>query len=120
MSLVVLVCGGRNYFDKNRVDKILSAIHNRYIIDRLVQGGQNGADYLAKKWALKNNIDQVEYKADWEKHGRAAGPRRNKQMLQTEDPDLIIAFPGGKGTDNMISISRAANKKILIIKERRV
>jgi hypothetical protein len=45
--------------------------------------------------------------ADWQKHGTAAGPIRNKQMIVSGKPDLVLAFPGGRGTADM---SRRAEK----------
>ena len=48
------------------------------------------------------------YPADWDTHGRGAGPIRNKQMLEEGKPDLVIAFPGGKGTANMIGQAKEA------------
>ena len=43
----------------------------------------------------------MEMPADWTKHGKAAGPIRNQKMLD-ECPDLVVAFPGGKGTADMV------------------
>jgi hypothetical protein len=42
------------------------------------------------------------YVAQWKKHGRAAGPIRNQRMLDEGKPDLVVAFPGGRGTADMI------------------
>ena len=55
------------------------------------------------------------YPANWKKHGRAAGPIRNKQMLEEAKPDLVIAFPGGAGTANMVKQAREAGVKVEII-----
>ena len=46
-------------------------------------------------------------KAKWEEHGNAAGPIRNRHMM-TWKPDAVIAFPGGSGTADMVSIARKA------------
>jgi hypothetical protein len=53
-----------------------------------------------------------EYKAKWDKYGKSAGPIRNKKMLDEGKPDLVFAFPGGPGTNNMIK--QAKEKNILI------
>jgi hypothetical protein len=55
------------------------------------------------------------YRADWAKHGRAAGPIRNKQMLEEGKPDLVVAFPGGQGTANMMSQVREAGVRVMAI-----
>lgn len=47
--------------------------------------------------------------------GRAAGPMRNKQMLEEGKPDLVVAFPGGAGTENMVKQAKAAGIRVLRI-----
>src|SRR5216684_4086692 len=65
-------------------------------------GGATGADQFAMEWAAtKPEIKRYVCHADWETHGRAAGPIRNEKML-TWKPDLVVAFPGGVGTADMV------------------
>lgn len=104
----VLVCGGRDYSDREKVIKeltLLRASRHQLII---IEGGARGADALAAEFAKNYWIPHVQYKADWEKHGKAAGPIRNKQMIEEGKPDLVLAFPGGRGTANMIAQAKAA------------
>ena len=100
----ILVCGGRDYSDAKGVKTIL----DEYKIDLIIQGGATGADRLAYDYAVENNIEVETYMADWKKHKKAAGPIRNKQMLVEGKPDLVIAFPGGKGTQNMLEQAKRA------------
>jgi hypothetical protein len=58
----------------------------------IIHGGAKGADTLADQWAITNWVKIEEYKPNWEKHGKAAGPIRNKQMLDEGKPDLVIAL----------------------------
>jgi hypothetical protein len=104
----VLVCGGRDYTDNvnvyNTLDKLLNPNNEplppgNHVV---IHGGARGADLLADEWAVTNWVSIKEYKADWARWGKYAGPIRNKQMLDEGKPDLVIAFPGGKGTANMI------------------
>jgi hypothetical protein len=44
---------------------------------------------------------------------RAAGPIRNKQMLDEAKPDLVIAFPGG--TANTVRQVREAGVPVMVI-----
>ena len=53
------------------------------------------------------------YRADWEGLGRKAGPIRNQQMLDEGKPDLVVAFPGGRGTANMMRIAREAGIEVI-------
>jgi hypothetical protein len=75
-------------------------------ITALIHGGASGADYLAYQWAIDNRVDVKCYEADWKTHSKAAGPIRNKYMLVDSKPDMVIAFPGGKGTANMVKLAK--------------
>lgn len=96
----VLVCGSRAFEDYELLQKTL---HEFVVYDErpfpylpedfvLIQGGAKGADSLADQWASVYGVSSICYKADWEKYGKAAGPIRNKQMLDEGKPDLVIAF----------------------------
>lgn len=105
----ILVCGGRNYSNMNFLTATLDGFGN---ICEIVEGGASGADSLANVYAKMKGIPVNQYKADWKKHGRAAGPIRNKQMLEEGKPDIVVAFDGGKGTANMITQARNAGVKV--------
>ena len=114
----ILVCGGRNYNDKNVVFKTLDQACKEFSINykpndnwlpsdiTIVHGAAAGADSLADQWAVVNWCGNKPYPADWKKYGRAAGYIRNKKMLDEEHPDLVIAFPGGRGTDMMVGLAK--------------
>lgn len=104
----LLVCGGRDYRDEETVFLILDRIHIKRGIDCIIAGGAPGADTLAAKWARSRRVALEEYRADWETHGKAAGPIRNRQMLREGKPDGVVAFPGGGGTLSMIAMARKA------------
>jgi YspA, cpYpsA-related SLOG family len=108
----VLVTGGRNYSDRSAVDRVLDSIHMERGISVLIHGGAAGADELASEWAYDSGIVESAFPANWDKHGRAAGPIRNKQMLVEGKPDLVVAFPGGKGTQNMVRQARDSGVEV--------
>lgn len=108
----VLVCGGRDFADKQAVFVALDSLHGIYSFDTLIQGGARGADWLAGEWANSRRVKNVVVFADWDAHGRAAGPIRNKQMLDMA-PDVIVAFPGGVGTANMVKQAIDAGKLVV-------
>jgi aspartokinase-like uncharacterized kinase len=110
---VALVCGGRDFADLGAVWSQLDALHGLSGVRLLIQGGATGADDLASSWAQFNGVPQRKFPADWKAHGRAAGPLRNQQMLTEGKPDLVIAFPGGKGTADMVRRARAAGVEVL-------
>lgn len=113
----VLVCGGREYKDAERIRQVLSAFHAAQPIARLIEGGATGADKIAAAWAHSERVPFTTYPANWSYHGKAAGPIRNKRMLDEGKPDVVIAFPGGAGTAHMVKIAKDAGVEVLIIKE---
>ncbi len=108
--MIVLVCGGRNYNDSARVSAVLDTISN---ITKVVTGGAPGADRLAGLWAGKRGIEYKEFLPDWARDGRAAGPIRNAKMLAESNPDVVVAFPGSRGTAHMVRIARASGVDII-------
>jgi hypothetical protein len=100
--LRVLVCGGRHYNDRDALFKYL----DKTLVGgevAICHGGASGADALADAWAKARGVPCTPYPANWKKYGRRAGPIRNQRMLDDFDPALVIAFPGGRGTADMIS-----------------
>ncbi|KXA90391.1 hypothetical protein AKJ61_00830 [candidate division MSBL1 archaeon SCGC-AAA259B11] len=99
----VLVCGGRHWSDKAPIRNVLNLIPK---IEVLIEGEARGADRLAKKVAGKRKIPVKELSAKWDKHGKAAGPIRNRKMLDEGDPDIVLAFhrnlEKSKGTRDML------------------
>lgn len=103
---VVLVCGGRDYFDRLIIDRTLNALHQEFSFTKLVDGEAQGADSIAHYWATTRGLRTRRYPAAWSKLGKAAGHLRNQQMLELEHPDFVVAFPGEKGTADMINRTR--------------
>lgn len=108
----VLVRGGRNFEDFEHVQRELDHFHQQYHFTELIHGCARGADTAAGRWARSEHIKVREFPADWKKFGKAAGHIRNQQMLQEGKPDIVIAFPGGKGTANMIRQAQDAGIKV--------
>jgi hypothetical protein len=118
--MIVLVCGDRDWQDKELIKKELSKLPPGTII---VEGGARGADTLAKQVAKELGFEVREYKAKWKEYHKAAGPIRNREMLKKEDPDKILAFHDNieesKGTKDMIKISKKAGKDVKLVRHRR-
>ena len=108
----VLVCGGRDYENRLKLFYELDSLNVTQSIDCIIHGGARGADYLAKLWGRERQITVLEFPANWERDGKAAGPIRNQQMLVTGNPDLVMAFPGGRGTADMVNRARKANVEV--------
>lgn len=109
----VLVCGGRAYGDRDRVYAVLDKLHADAGVSYLCEGGARGADQYAREWAYKENISQDTFQADWENQGSFAGPARNTRMLNEGKPDVVVAFPGGRGTADMVKKARRAGVEVV-------
>lgn len=111
----VIIAGGRDY---HNYDTLLEAIKEaQFPIATVVSGGAKGVDALGERYANEMNLQLNIYAADWETHGRAAGPIRNRKMA--ENADALIALWDGqsRGTKNMIE---TATKKGLIVFVKRI
>ena len=104
----VIVCGGRELDNVAYIWSRLDRIHAETPFTHFMQGGARGVDAIAREWATtKPGVEMYVCKADWDKHGKAAGPMRNARMLEWK-PDLVVAFPGGRGTADMVKRAKAA------------
>lgn len=102
------MCGGRGYFDREAVAAELAHLGPR---DVLVHGAAPGADHIAAElWHGKAEA----FPAEWAMYGRAAGPIRNQLMLES-GIDLVIAFPGGDGTADMVTRALKAGVWVMSI-----
>jgi predicted Rossmann-fold nucleotide-binding protein len=93
----VLVCGGRDYSDAAAVRRALQAVHDKYLIGLIIEGGALGADRLARQWAIDNGVPYCTY---------------NERMIIEGEPDAVVAFPGGRGTADMVGKAKAAGIKV--------
>jgi hypothetical protein len=101
------------------VFRALDRVHEKRPITTLVHGAcRAGADDFAQQWAMSRGVYYSAHRADWRAFGSAAGPRRNAHMLQAEAPDLVMAFPGGRGTADMVRRALAANVPVLHVRAR--
>lgn len=110
----VLVCGGRNYHDVITVEETLDDIdRKRGPIDVVIHGNAPGADHWGRVWAVESSRLEAPFRADWHTHGKAAGPLRNQRMIDEGKPDLVVAFPGGRGTADMVRRAKAAGIEVI-------
>ena len=118
--LRVLVCGSRHFEDIQFVVDTLSDMFDNQFgnkVSCVIHGDAHGVDKMADSFAYFCKVPVEAYPADWKKHGKAAGPIRNKQMLDDGKPDLVIAFlaPDSRGTKNMIEQATKANIPVKVI-----
>jgi hypothetical protein len=109
----VCICGSRTYDNARRVHEEMDKIHRKKRVKCVISGGAAGADTFGVSWAYSEDIPVEPYYADWEEHGRRAGPMRNEQMIVEGKPDLVVAFGDGKGTQDMVRRTIAAGIRLI-------
>ena len=110
----VLVCGGRAYTDRGKVFEVLDGLHHKHGALIIIEGGAAGADTLADEWTcMQRTCRLITEPADRKRHGRPAGPIRNQKMLDNHKPELVVGFPGGRGTAHMMRIAREAGIEVI-------
>jgi hypothetical protein len=114
----LLAYGGRDFNDRELLFGILDDIHARMGVTCVIHGGDAGADGLAARWAGLRDIHAICFKADWDKYGRSAGPIRNDRMLRNGRPNLVVVFPGGSATADILARARKAGLQIMGIAPR--
>lgn len=107
----ILVTGGRDFNGREALFAVLDRLHGESPITMVIHGGARGADAIAGEWARTNAVSENVFKPDWSK-GKFAGLQRNGDML-AEQPDLVVAAPGGKGTADMVAKARKKGFKIV-------
>lgn len=141
----VLVCGDRNWEDNltlchdietNIIKVILDGFaqngecHNQDGAEAMVviEGEAKGADIAARDWVWEDEprtycgceVQLERYPANWDKFHKAAGPIRNKQMLDEGKPDIVLAFhddlENSRGTGNMVKIASDAGVPVYNIR----
>lgn len=108
----VAIVGSRDYRDMRRVREYLETLDHDTVI---VTGCAIGVDAWARSISRTLDMRCEVYTADWQKHGRAAGPLRNTEIVSA--CDRLVAFWDGKsrGTADSIAKAKAAGKPVMVI-----
>lgn len=108
MPVTILVCGSRTWTDERVIREALDARmpYDALADDQLptvMHGNARGADRIAADVAVDLGFWVQAFPADWKRHGKAAGPIRNRQMLDAE-PDVVLAFQvrNSRGTQDTV------------------
>ncbi len=112
----VIIAGSRSFADYEKLRSVCDSIFpNQYSEPRIsiLSGTSSGSDSLGERYANERGYTLYRYPANWKQYGKAAGPIRNRQMV--EDADAAIVFWDGqsRGTKNLIE---QANKQGLIVR----
>jgi hypothetical protein len=119
-SLVIAAGGGRDLaWPQQRIAAELLASSGGRLVHLLLHGGARGADAAIGAAAQQLGWSSLVMPAHWQRHGRAAGPIRNRELLEQavaravahSSPScqvsvLVVAFPGGAGTASLVREAR--------------
>jgi len=83
-----IIAGSRTITDPKVVEEAVAA--SGFTITEVVCGGAAGVDTLGKNWAIDRGIPVKMFPADWETHGKAAGPIRNSEMAVYAEQAICI------------------------------
>ena len=114
--LRLIIAGGRDFIDYQYMLESMKLYPRLGDITNVVCGMARGADMMGRRWAKDHDIPVIEYPADWDRHGRSAGYKRNLQMGRCGHE--LVAFWDGesRGTRHMIDIMEEFGKPTLIVR----
>lgn len=111
----VVVTGGRDKNDYNSHRMVRAVLDTlSHTTEVHVGDCSTGIDKIATDYCERNDMLGAIHQADWDRHGKAAGPIRNREMLEDAGKDaIVIAFPGGRGTENCVKQAKELGMIVL-------
>lgn len=111
----VIVCGSRNFPHVNVVEEELAKINMQKSITAVIHGCSGLLGWMVDRWARSYSIPVVHYPPNWEHHGKNGEQIRNAFMLEDSRPDLVVAFPGGPHTSDLVRRAINTGAAVLVI-----
>ena len=117
MEKKIVVAGCRDYNNYNEaseyINECIGDLKDGYTLI-FISGGCKGADLLGERYAAENGHKVERYAAEWNRYGKAAGPKRNEEMAKKAD--CVICFWDGKskGTNSMIEFAKRFDKQVYV------
>jgi hypothetical protein len=105
----LIIAGGRDITQYGFVEATINFLGIADKITEVCCGMANGVDTSGLRWANEHKIPVKVFEADWNKHGKAAGPIRNEQMAQYADALLLIWDGESKGSKSMLGLAEKYN-----------
>ena len=112
----VIIAGSRNFTDYQKLKKECDQFLQDQKNIEIVSGCHyKGADKLGIQYAIEKGFTLMKFPAEWNKFGKAAGPKRNKEMAIFSN--VLIAFWDGKsrGTQNMIQLAKQKGLRVKVV-----
>lgn len=113
----LLIAGSRYFTDYSLANEFINSCLQDFKEEQvtILSGGCRGADAIGERYANEHGYGLCRYPADWKRYGKAAGPIRNRIMV--ENADVIICFLGenSRGSRSVIDIAHRLEKRIFIM-----
>lgn len=112
----IIIAGSRGLRDELDIRKRLNSITSKFTmkIEEVVSGRAVGPDQIGEAWAKFNKIPIKEMPAEWNKHGKRAGPIRNREMAEYADACIVFWDGVSPGTRNMIAEMSRVKKPCIV------
>lgn len=119
----ILVTGSRDWESHSVIAESLASV----VVDAIYHDKEpvvvhgdcpTGADAIVQTICEAAEIRTERHPADWNKHGRAAGPIRNQEMVDL-GANVCLAFPhhGSRGTNDCIRRAEGADIPVHIFQD---
>ena len=117
----VAILGSRNFFDSDFLAIQIRKALKKWKLDLsdiecIVSGGARGVDTMAEEFAIENGIPFKEFAPQWDYYGKAAGPIRNRAIM--ECVTHVLALPSciySIGTKSAIKMARKYKRKVIVV-----
>lgn len=110
-----IIAGSRTITDLRFLEESIEK--SGLTITEVVCGGARGVDDLGRKWAGNGNRVPVKmFPADWDRHGKSAGYRRNVEMADYADALIAIWDGKSKGTKHMIEVAGDIGLEVFVFR----
>lgn len=110
----VVMTGSRVWDDAAAIRSVIERLYGEHEDLVVHVGDARGADAIVRNVCGELGITVVVHVADWKKRGRAAGPVRNRKMLDAAKPELVVAFPIGASVGTRDCMEAAAARGITV------
>jgi len=110
----LIIAGSRGIDDYDRVADAVDA--SGYAPDEVVSGTARGVDTLGERWAREHGVPVRRMPADWDEHGRAAGPIRNREMAAYGDALVAVWDEQSAGTRSMLREAYSRNLEMYLVR----
>lgn len=110
----IVIGGYRNFNNYDVFKDFVDSCIGKETEITILSGHCKGADLMAERYAKEKGFALEIYPADWQKYGRAAGPIRNKQMVENADTVIAFVSESASGTKNLIGNAKKLGKELFV------